>query len=97
MQGIEDRRITLHQYLAYTDGKITEVFRNDIEGQIIREVRGESQKSPNMTVVVLDTDNGRTIAEVFEQGTEAIVERYKNRTDAWHVFAEWYNNLKAWK
>ncbi len=78
MNGIEDRRVTLHQYLAYTDGNVTEVFRNDIEGQIIENVRGKNEKSPNMTVIALDSDNGKTIAEVFEQGTEAVVARYKN-------------------
>lgn len=94
MDGVEDRRITLHQYLAYTDGTITEVFRNDIEGQIINEVRGKSEKSPNMTVTVLDSDNGKTIAEVFEQGTEAVIARYKNLPDAWHGFVEWYKKIQ---
>jgi inosine/xanthosine triphosphate pyrophosphatase family protein len=90
MTGIEDRHITLHQYLAYSDGNITKIFKNDIEGQIIHEVRGKSDKSPNMTVTVLDSDSGKTIAEVFEQGTEAVVARYKNRPDAWHGFVEWH-------
>ena len=40
MQGIEDRRITLHQYLAFTDGNVTKIFKNDIHGQIINEIRG---------------------------------------------------------
>ena len=94
MNGIEDRRIILHQYLAYTDGNITEVFKNDIDGQIISEARGASEKSPNMTITVLDSDNGKTIAEVFEQGTEAVVARYKNRPDAWHGFVEWYKKIQ---
>lgn len=89
MNGIEDRRITLHQYLAYTDGAVTKVFKNDIDGQIINEVRGKSEKSLNMTVTVLDSDNGKTIAEIFAQGSEAITERYKNRPDAWHALVEW--------
>lgn len=90
MSGVKDRKIIIHQYLAYTDGKITKVFKNDIPGKIIDEARGKNQKSPNMTVTVLDSDNGKTIAEVFEQGVEAVVERYKNRPDAWHGFVEWY-------
>lgn len=89
MNGIEDRHITLHQYLAYTDGNVTEVFKNDFEGQVAKEVRGKSEKSPNMTVTILDSDNGKTIAEVFEQGAEAMTERHKNRVDAWHKFIEW--------
>jgi len=47
-----------------------------------------------MTVIVLDADNGKTVAEVFEQGRDIIAERYKNTKDAWHMFAEWYKNEK---
>lgn len=94
MEGVSNRKIILHQYIAYTDGSVTEVFKNDIPGQIISEARGKSEKSPNMTVIVLDSDNGKTIAEVFEQGEEAVVARYKNRPDAWHGFIEWYKNIQ---
>lgn len=94
MKGVEDRKIILHQYLAYTDGSVTEVFKNDIPGQIISEARGNNEKSPNMTVTVLDSDNGRTIAEVFEQGEDAVIARYKNRPDAWHGFVAWYKNIQ---
>ena len=93
MHGVKDRHITLHQYLAFTDGSVTEVFKNDIEGQIINQARGKNEKSPNMTVIVLDSDNGKTIAEVFEQGAHAVIARYKNRPDAWHGFVEWYKKL----
>lgn len=94
MNGVKDRHITLHQYLAYTDGNVTEIFKNDIQGKIIDEVRGSSEKSPNMTVTVLDSDNGKTIAEVFEQGAVAVEARYKNRSDVWHGFVEWYNKIQ---
>jgi len=94
MDGVENRTIIIHQYLAYTDGNVTEVFKNDIPGRIINEASGKSEKSPNMTVTVLDSDNGKTIAEVFEQGEEAVVARYKNRPDAWHGFIEWYKNIQ---
>lgn len=94
MRGVDDRKIILHQYLAYTDGSVTEVFKNDIPGKIISEARGKSEKSPNMMITVLDSDNGKTIAEVFEQGEEAVVARYKNRPDAWHGFVKWYKNIQ---
>lgn len=90
MTGIEDRRIILHQLLAHTDGTVTTIFKNDLHGQIINEARGKNSTSANMTVVVLDTDNGKTIAEVFETGSQAVVDRYKNRPDVWHSFIEWY-------
>lgn len=47
-----------------------------------------------MTGTVLDSDNGKTIAEVFEQGEEAVFARYKNRPDARHGFDEWYKNIQ---
>ncbi len=90
MNGVKDRRVTIHQYLAYTDGSMTQVFSNSIKGKIINEARGSSKKSPNMTVIVLDSDNGKTLAEVYEEGAKAIEARYKNRPDAWHVFIDWY-------
>ena len=90
MHGIEDRRVILRQYLAYCDGKTTQVFSNELPGKMLNEARGASEKSPNMAVIVLDSDNGRSIAEVFEQGQEAVIARYKNRRDVWHVFVEWY-------
>jgi len=92
MHGIEDRRIILHQYLAYTDGNVTEVFRNDIPGKIIHKARGRNDKSPNMTVIEIDSDNGKTIAEIFEQDKDKITERYKKRRDVWHEFVDWYKN-----
>lgn len=93
MNGIEDRRITLHQYLAYTDGSVAKVFKNDIDGQVIKEARGKSEKSPNMTVTALDSDNGKTIAEVFAKGSDAVIERYKNRPDAWHGLVDWLKTI----
>lgn len=76
--------------MAYTDGSRTKVFRNDINGSIISEVRSKNKKSPNMTITVLDANNSKTIAEVFEQGTDAVATRHKNQPDAWHQFIEWY-------
>ncbi len=93
MEGVENRNVTLHQYLAYTDGKMMKIFKNDLHGKIIHEVRGKDSKSPNATVIELDSDNGNTIAEVFEQGREAVVARYKNRPDVWHELAEWYSKI----
>lgn len=96
MNGVEDRRIILHQYLAYTDGNLTEIFKNNIPGQIINESRGNNVKSPSMTVIVLDSDNGKTIAEVLEQDIDAITERHKNQPDVWHDFIKWYKNIQQY-
>lgn len=48
-----------------------------------------------MAVTVLDSGNGKTIAEVFEQGSDAVVARYKNRPDAWHGFVDWYKKSSS--
>ncbi|MEI7632633.1 MAG: non-canonical purine NTP pyrophosphatase [bacterium] len=90
MKGVKNRQVILHQYLAYTDGNITEVFKNDIPGKIINEARGKSERAPGMTVTVFDSDNGKTLAEIAEQGPNALAERYKNRLDVWHEFLQWY-------
>jgi non-canonical purine NTP pyrophosphatase (RdgB/HAM1 family) len=92
MEGIKDRTIILHQNLAYNNGKTIEVFQNDLRGKVSNEARGKNLKSPNMTVIVLDSDNGKTIAEVNEQGVEAVTMRYKEHNDAWDAFVEWFKN-----
>ena len=90
MNGIKDRTIILHQYLAFKDKQNIKVFKNDIKGHIIKESRGYNKNSANMSVIVLDSDNGQTIAQVFEKGQAAVVDRYKNRPDVWHQFIDWY-------
>ncbi len=93
MNGIEDRSIILHQLLAYYDESTLKVFSNDIHGKIIDEPRGRNDRSPNMAVTVLDLDSGKTIAEVFELGQEAVVERYQTRPDVWHSFVNWFTQI----
>lgn len=90
MQGVEDRRVVLSQYLVYTDGGGAQVFRSEIRGQIVHEPRGSFGSSPNAAVIAIDSDDGKTIAEAHEQDDAAIKQRYENRRDAWHEFIEWY-------
>ena len=95
MEGIKDRTVIIHQYLAYTDGKTIKIFKNDLPGQIIHKARGNNHKSPSAEVTVLDSDNGKTIAEVFERGGDAIAARYEDGPDAWHQFIAWYTKNPA--
>lgn len=90
MQGVKDRSVIIHQYLAYNDGKTTKIFKNDLRGQIIHEPQGKNHQSPSTEITMLDSDNGKTIAEVFERGKDAVAARYKEGSDAWHQFIEWY-------
>jgi len=95
MSGVNDRSIILHQLLVYYDGKNMRVFSNDIRGKIIEHPRGQNDRSPSRTVIVLDNDNEKTIAEVFELGEKAVVKRYITRPDAWHGLAEWLNRSET--
>lgn len=90
LEGVKERAVILHQYLAYYDGEKLRIFSNDLGGQLIQEPRGKNERSPNTTITVLDHDSGKTVAEIFEQGLDAVVERYRGRRDVWHDFAEWY-------
>ena len=92
LSGITNRSIILHQFLTFYDGTSMKVFKNDIPGNIIDKPRGENDLSPITTVTALDSDNGKTIAEVFEQGEMALTLRYLSRPDVWHEFAEWYSS-----
>lgn len=90
MKGVSDRTIVLQQYLAYADGHQIVVFSNDIPGVLLESPKGKNDRSRNMEVITLDGDNGKSIAEVFETGGDAVVERYRNRNDVWHEFVKWY-------
>ena len=90
MHNIEDRRITLHQYLAYASDEITKVFKTESFGEIVHNVRDGEQALPSQAVIAMDSDGGKTIAEALAQDDEAIRQRYKERRDVWHDFVEWY-------
>jgi len=90
MNGRDDRRITLYQYLAYNDGKNIEVFCNEIDGTIVDSPRGSSDVPPISQIVALDQDNGKTIGEVFEQDDHTFADRYITRREVWHKLMDWY-------
>ena len=90
MHGVKDRTIILCQYLAYTDGKMVKVVTNRIMGQITLEARGRNDRSPSMSVIVLDLDGDRTLAEVFASNATDLDARYWQYPDVWHGFVEWY-------
>ena len=94
MHGIEDRRIILHQYLAYASDESTKVFKTESFGEIVQSVREGEQALPSQAVIAIDSDDGKTIAEALTQDDETIRQRYKKRRDVWHDFAEWYKNIQ---
>lgn len=93
MHGVEDRRVTLYQYLAYCDGETTKVSYTELNGTIAEEPHGHDEKSPIVELVRLDSDNGKTIAEVFEQDAETFANRYTKRREAWHELMDWYTTV----
>lgn len=93
MSGITDRRAIMHQYLAYKDKQETVIFSTDIPGAMVTKQRG-SHKETSATVIALDVDKGRTIAEIYEDGIEKNQQRYKDRGDAWYTFSAWFRQSK---
>jgi inosine/xanthosine triphosphate pyrophosphatase family protein len=87
---LTDRRIYLNQFVAYQDEHETTVFSCDLSGTISKEPRG-NYGDPAMKVVQMDIDEGKTLSEVFDQGTAHSTERLsKNGGDVWDVLAKWY-------
>ena len=96
MDGINDRTIIIHQYLSYFDGKNIYTFKNDFSGKVTLEPRGENDRSPSTMITELDIDNGKTIAELFEEVEQgALINRYLTNNDVWHEFVTWYLKTKS--
>ena len=87
MRGKTDRRIILHAYLAYTDGKDVWIFSNILPGIVVEEPRG-TYGQPLMRVTALDHDEGRTISETYDQGLEHAASRLSREDDAWRQLAD---------
>lgn len=89
-----DRRIFLHQFLAYFDGKDITVFKSTIPGSIVLKPRGK-YGPPIMHVVTLDVDRGKTISETYDQSLEHDQTRLLDRGDAWRQLAVWLQEQPA--
>lgn len=96
MDGINDRTVLIHQYLSYFDGKNIYTFKNDFSGKVTLEPRGKNDRSPSTMITELDIDNGKTIAELFEEVEQgALINRYLTNNDVWHEFVTWYLKTKS--
>lgn len=87
--GLQDRRILLHQYLAYIDAHNLQLFHTIIPGTLSKDIRGTYGK-PAQKIIMLDRDGGLTISEVYDKGQEHDKRRFDSKTDAWYTFAKWY-------
>lgn len=93
MAGIDNRRIILHQFLIFTDGKTSKMFKNNLPGKIVHEPRGQHLAAPILSAITLDADRNKTLAEVFAGSDQAaMIARYKNSDDAWSKLVKWYEN-----
>lgn len=89
MAHIDKRQVFLHQYLAYQDGSVVEIFSNTVPGHVIKHPRGSYGK-PAQKVISLDQDNGLSISEVYDQNPVTASQRFANKKTAWHDFITWY-------
>ena len=87
MKDKNDRRIILHDVVAYFDGEQLELFISDQTGVFINEPRGEGT-SMNQ-VVSMENSGGLTIAEEFalrHDGAEINPSHFQH----WQKFGEWF-------
>ena len=87
MKDKNDRRIILHDVVAYFDGEQLELFIYDQTGVFINEPRGEGT-SMNQ-VVSMENSGGLTIAEEFAHRHDG-VEINPSHFQHWQKFGEWF-------
>lgn len=83
---LKNRRITYRQILAYKDQQTEKLFSVDIEGLLLKEVRGQSVFP---TFSVISFDNGhKSLAEADTEGSPAAAQHHT----AWHELCRWLTN-----
>ena len=87
MKDKNDRRIILHDVVAYFDGEQLKLFISDQTGVFINEPRGEGT-SMNQ-VVSMENSGGLTIAEEFALRHDG-VEINPSHFQHWQKFGEWF-------
>ena len=91
-KNLQDRRAFLHLNLAYKDNIHEKYFKDTIEGELLKEPRGESGFS-DQHVVVLQFDNGRSISELVDKGEDSSPERVANLYRIWQQFIDWHKTI----
>jgi non-canonical purine NTP pyrophosphatase (RdgB/HAM1 family) len=82
---LDDRRIILRQILVYQDDSEQKLFTVDVEGTMLKEIRGES---PYPSLMITSFDNSNDSVARQKGNGEAYT---GHRRTAWHDFADWYN------
>lgn len=86
VKGMKDRRLFVHKYLVYFDGKELKMFKNIHKGELLTEPRGES-KFNSHKIMTMEGENGLTIAEVM---ADKVNLHKRPVLGSWREFAEWY-------
>lgn len=81
---LKDRRIILTDVLCFTDGNQTKIFKSELTGTLITEIKGS--KPHAMTITTFD--NQKTVAEYFDEDIDPFAH---NKT--WEEFSSWYSQL----
>lgn len=82
--SLTDRRVVLKQIVVYQDERGQKLFFKDIDGVLLKEIRGQDSSASN-TIVSLD--GGKTsVAEMAN--TKATLADINART-SWHELCEW--------
>lgn len=86
---LENRKVVMTQYLVYDDGQSQKIFTRQIEGELLKEIRGHSKHSSH-TVIAFNGDNGLSIAEAYEKTADKST---RKSAQIWQDFAQWFNGL----
>lgn len=84
--GLKNREVILTQIIVYQDKEGQKVLSRQTKGRLLNEARGHLPNSPNQEIITLDGDNGKSIAEVFNDDNLENVAG----TKVWPDFFEWY-------
>ena len=82
---LENREIILTQIIVYQDKQGQQVFRRQTKGELMHEARGHLPSGPNQEIITLDGDNGKSIAEIFNDHDLSDAAG----TKVWPDFFEW--------
>ena len=93
-RDLEDRSVTLSQFLVYMDANQTKLFRKDSSGILLKEPEGMSLPA-SQQILAMDTDGGRSISSVFDAGEGDSPERLAKRPDAWNDLIAWHKGQQS--
>jgi inosine/xanthosine triphosphate pyrophosphatase family protein len=85
-RNLNDRRVTLSQWIGFTDGHTHKILKLEYSGELLPEVRGNASVSWQ-NVVTMSGDKGLSISEVVDT-TGDMSGREVAR--GWSEFIKWY-------